>query len=147
MSKILAVKPITTKAGRPMVIVSTIEKDHFVSRSQWSGHALSDVFDAYVGGEFDSDYYQKGDLLLDGVTVVEDSNVILRDFSASMNPVVTATIAATLIAQQSNQAKEQSALFARKRAEETPEQATARREAALAARLARATKAADPIEA
>lgn len=145
MSKILAVKPITTKAGRPMVIVSTIDRDHFVSRSQWEGHKLNVVFDAYVGGNLETDYYAKGDLLLDGVTVVEDDNIILRDFSASMNPEVTAKIASETLNKEAEVAREASAMFARKRAAETPEQAAERRAAAKAARDAKALKPASPV--
>lgn len=147
MSKILAVKPITTKASRPMVIVTTLERDHFVTRAQWDGHKLSPAFDAYVGGSFHSDYFQKGDLLLSG-DVVEDDNIILRDFSASMNPTVVAAIAGMLINQENSEAKEAAIMFARKRAAETPEQTAARREAAAAARAARVAVApADPITA
>lgn len=147
MSKILAVKPITTKAGRPMVLVQTVDRPlgHFVTRAQWDGHKLSPAFDAYVGGQFLSDYFQKGDLLLSG-DVVEDDNIILRDFSASMNPIVVAQIAGMLINQETAQASEATALFAAKRAAETPEQTAARRKAVADARVARvaAAKPADP---
>jgi len=145
MSKILAVKPITTKAGRPMVIVSTIERDHFVTRAQWDAHKYSPVFDAYVGGTFSADYFSKGDTLLSG-DIVTDDGVILREFSAAQNPTVIAAIAGMLLVQENTAAQEMSALFARKRAAETPEQATARREAAAAARAARVVPA-SPIEA
>lgn len=148
MSKILAVKPVTNKAGRPMVIISTVEKDHWVTRAQWDGAKLLPAFDAYVGGSILTDYFKKGEQLLSG-DVVDTDDIILRSFSVSMNPTVAAAVAGNLILQEDAAAKEAAAMFARKRAAETPEQAQARRDAARVAREARiaASQVADPANA
>lgn len=145
MSKILAVKPIVSKEQRPFVLVTTVEREVWIPRKQWDAHKLSPVLDAYVGGTMYTDYYQKGDLLLDGVTVCDESDRILRDFSASMNPTIIAQVAGQVVLTQAAEATEMAALFAKKRAAETPEQKAARLEAAAAARAAR--KPADPIAA
>lgn len=137
MSKILAIKPVTSKDGRPFVLVTTADRDIWITRKQWKGHGNTEVFDAYVGGSISTDYYQKGDLLLDGVTVCDESDRILRDFSAAMNVTVTASIAAQVIANQSAEAEEMANMFAKRRAAETPEQKEARLKAAADARAAR----------
>ena len=141
MSKILAAKHVTTKENRPMVIISTAERDHWVTFNQWTkGKGLSAILDPYIGGQFEADYFKAGDQLLSG-DIVDTDDIILRDFTATMNAVVTANLVyveqAALAAQRSDSAT----LFARKRAEETPEAKAAR----LAARAARLAGAAAPV--
>ncbi len=119
MSKILAVKPITTKAGKPVVLVTTFDgseiKDHWCPFGSWKAKNLSTTaFDAYVGGEFQADYFQEGEILLSGDPVTQ-SDIILRDFTASMNTAVSASIAALEAKTKSESMSEAAAMFRARR--------------------------------
>lgn len=115
--KIFAIKAVTTKGGKPNVLVSTIDgKNHWVPYGSWNAHGNSLSLEGYVGGEFEADYFQEGELLLSGDAVTA-SNVILRDFTASMNPAVLAGIAALEVKAQSEKMLGAAAAFRARRAQ------------------------------
>ena len=89
MSKIIAIKHVTTKAGKPNVLVTTAERDHWVSLGQWTNKAGKANIQNFVGGDFDANYFQVGDILLNGSACTE-SDIILDDFTVSMNEEVLA---------------------------------------------------------
>lgn len=112
---ILAIKNIITKSTkRPMVLISTNVKDHWVTAAQWKSKGLSMNVMSFVKGAFDADYYQKDDQLFDG-TIATDSDIILRDFSASQHPSVVAETEAIRLMKQEDEINMASALFARNR--------------------------------
>lgn len=113
--KIAAIKSVRTKLGKPNVLVTTIDgKQHWCPYGSWHAKGNSDALDAYVGGEFLFDYFQEGEELLSG-DLATSSDVILRDFSASMSPLVVATIAAIGIQKQSEDMQIAAAMFRTRR--------------------------------
>lgn len=130
MSKILAIKAIKTKLGKPVILVTTAEKDHWCAYGMWTAKGNSEALDAYVGGEFSGDYYQEGEVLLSGDPVTQ-SDIILRDFSASMNPEVTARVAALGIAAKAESMNDAALLFRRRRTEKLAADAKAAAAAAI----------------
>lgn len=112
--KILAIKHQSTKAGKPMIIISTADRDVWVTPKQFTSKGGSASLDSYVGGNIDVDYYAKGDALLNGQQCIDD-NVILRDFVISANPAVLANALAIESAMRMQNAVDSSALFARNR--------------------------------
>lgn len=116
MAKILAIKSVFTKAGKPNVLVSTAEKDHWVPFGQWKSKGASMNFDAYVGGQIETDYFKKDDELLNGQLCTAD-NTILRDFSVSMNPLVAAYAVAAETATRASELSDAAAIFRRRRLE------------------------------
>lgn len=115
MSKILSLKAVTTKAGKPTIIVITDDgKTNWVPYGSWVGHGYSETLDAYVGGEFHADYFQEGDTLLSGDAVTK-SDIILRDFTAAMAPEVTAHIASIAARERADGFKAAAAMFRIKR--------------------------------
>lgn len=136
MSKILAIKSVTTKAGRPVVLVSTVERDHWVPFGMWHAAGNDVNFEAYVGGSFDSSYFKKGDTLISG-DVAQDDDIILERFSASMNPEVLAHMAAITSNKKGEGLLEAAAMFRKK--------AAADREAKKLAAEEAAKKAAGPV--
>jgi hypothetical protein len=120
--KILAIKRITTKAGKSLVLVQTAGQDVFITAGQWKSAGCSASLDNYVGGNIDARYFEKGEELFDGKECTE-SGKILDTFSASMNPAVLAH--SVVIESQVNESNALStnALFARKRAERQAKEA------------------------
>lgn len=116
---IIGIKSVRNKAGRPMIIVQTDVRDHWVTTKQWEGHGNSMNLEAYKGGEFSGDYFAAGDTLISGNTVEADG-IILRDFVASQNPEVTARAEAAMIQAQAKELRAASALFARNRKAPAP---------------------------
>lgn len=114
--RILAIKAVKTKLGKPNVLISTAEKDHWVAYGMWTSHGNSENLEAYVGGEFTGDYFKKGETLLNG-NVAENDDVILRDFSASMNPAVLAGAIAMENREKAQSLTDAALLFRRKRIE------------------------------
>lgn len=119
--KILAIKSITTKAGRPMILVQTAEKDMFITVKQWQSKGCSSILDSYVGGDIEADYYQEGDKMIND-TVCTKNDTVLRDFSVSVNPVVSARALAAESELRMSNALNASALFARNKADKTVEE-------------------------
>lgn len=134
MSKIIAIKSVKTKAGKPNVLVSTAEKDHWCPYGSWIAKGASEALDAYVGGDFQADYFQEGELLLSGDAVTA-SDVILRDFVVTMNPMVVAGIAAIGVQQKGAEMQQAAAIFRRRRTDALAK-ATADAELAAARALA-----------
>jgi len=116
MAKILAIKSVFTKAGKPNVLVSTAEKDIWVPYGQWQSKGASDNFDGYVGGNIEVDFFAKGDILLNGQECTQDG-IILRDFAVSMNPAVVAYAVAAETAQRASKLSDAAAIFRRRRLE------------------------------
>lgn len=116
MSKILAIKHVATKAGKPNVLVSTAAQDVWVPFGQWQSKGASAILDGYVGGSIETDFYAKGELLLNGQECTQDG-IILRDFSVSMNPQVAAYAAAAEAMSRSAAASDAAAIFRRRRLE------------------------------
>lgn len=147
MSKILAIKSVVTKVtaaggGKPNVLVTASDRvaPHWVPFGMWTAAGNDTNFEAYLGGEFDADYFQKGEELISG-DIANDDNIILRSFSASMNPVVLAhmsIINSTAKADALNGA----ALLFRARREEAQAKAKAAKAAADAIAVEAAAKAA-----
>lgn len=118
MSKILSIKPITTKVGKPLILVTTVaDGDVYVPYGSWvSGKKYSEVLDSYVGGEFHADFYAEGEELLDGTKFeARNGTRILRDFTAAMNPVVAALLAHQSLKAQSDSMLEAAAMFRNRR--------------------------------
>ena len=115
--KILAIKRITTKAGKSLVLVSTANQDVFITAGQWKSAGASASLDNYVGGNIDARYFEEGEELFDGTECTE-SGKILDSFSVSANPAVLAHALAIESSLKETQAMDLNALFARKRAED-----------------------------
>lgn len=144
MSKILSLKHVTTGEGRPMIIVSTVDRDHWVTFNQWTkSKGYSAILDPYVGGQFEADYFKAGDELISG-DIVDTDDIIIRDFVATMNPVIVAHLVHVEAQAAAAQRSDAATLFQRRRSEETAE-AKAARLAARAARLAGANTPAPAV--
>ena len=113
---IVAIKSVTSKAGRPMILISTPEKDIWVTVKQWQAKGASAILDSYVGGTIEADFYNVGDTMLNGEKCTT-ANTILNDFSVSVSPIVSARALAAEQQMRMDNAVSASALFARKRAE------------------------------
>lgn len=116
--KILAIKTITTKSGSPRILVQTADKDYYPSVKQWRSKGCSDVLDNYIGGDIEASYYKQGELLADGKSAVTKDDTLLKDFTASINPVVLAQSLAAESTMKMNMLIDKSALFNRIRAAE-----------------------------
>lgn len=114
METILAIKATKTKLGKPVIIVETASKTHWVAYGMWTAHGNSENLEAYVGGNFAGDYFKKGDELLNG-DVAQDDDVILRDFSATMNPAVLAGAIAAENAAKARGFNDAAAIFRKRR--------------------------------
>lgn len=88
---IFGIKAASTKAGKPVVIVTTPEKPQgiFLAFGQWTNKGLSLNLEAYLGGVIEVVYFQKGEELLNG-DITTDSDVIVKDFMVQMNATVLA---------------------------------------------------------
>lgn len=115
MAKILEVKTIKTKLGAVRVLVTTPEKDVWVPFGQWMNKCKAPL-DSYVGGEFQADYYQESEEMLNH-EICTKSDVVLKDFMASVNPEVTALAHEIASNRQLKEAMDMNALFNRRRAE------------------------------
>lgn len=156
MAKILSVKPVQTKLGKQVILVTTFDgtnvKDHWCSFGQWKAKNLSlTSFDAYVGGQFEADYYQEGEVLLSGDPVTQ-SDTILRDFVASMNPAVSAAVVALESRAKADSMAEANAMFKARRTAQLAAAAKLAADAAIAAAAAApavtpVTPVASPLEA
>ena len=113
--KILAIKPIVTKAGKPVILVQTASTDVWLSPKQMQSKGCSVSLDSYVGGDIEVDHYKQGDKLIDG-TICTTDNKLLKDFIISANPAVLANALAIEAAARFNSMLDASALFARNRA-------------------------------
>ena len=113
--KILAIKSVTTKAGRPMILVSTAKSDIWLTVAQWNAKGASATLDNYVGGDIEARYFEEGEELFDG-TKCTASDKILDTFSASMNPAVLAHSVVIEANAKEQEALDVNALFARRRA-------------------------------
>lgn len=118
MSRILAIKQVTAKSGKPFVLVTTADRDHWVAYGMWNSRGLSANLESYVGGEFTADYFLKGEKLLND-DLAQDDNVILRDFVATMNSEVLAGAVARENAERASKASDAAAIFRRRRNEAT----------------------------
>lgn len=136
MSKILAIKSATTKAGRPVVIVETAERTVWVPFGMWTNTGADTNFEAYIGGNIDADYFLKGEELISG-DVANDDNIILRSVSVSMNSEVLAHMASINANKKAESLNSAALLFRRKR-----DEATAKAKADKAAADALAAEAA-----
>ena len=114
--KIVEIKHVTSKAGRPMVLVVGAEKDIWLTAKQFTAKGGSSILDSYVGGNIEADFYNEGDVLQNNEKCTKDG-VILRDFSISVNPIVSARALAAEQQMRMDDANSNAALFARKRAE------------------------------
>lgn len=132
MSKILAIKSVLTKAGKPNVLVTTAERDHWVPFGMWNAAGNSANFESYIGGNIDADYFAEGEELISG-DVAQADNMILRTFSASKNPRVLAEMDAIESAKKAEVLNEAALLFRRRRVEALAKKAAADAAAAKAA--------------
>jgi hypothetical protein len=110
MAKIMQIKSQLTKAGKPVVIVTTAEKTHFVPWGQWLQVATKDL-QAYNGGEFTGFYFRKGEILLNGASCTAD-DTILNTFTATQNARVAAHVAIITNEQEADRMNE--AMFAQR---------------------------------
>ena len=85
-----------SRNGRDMVAISCANgQTYFITMKQFTSAGLNPKMKlAYIGWMFEANFYQKGEILLNG-TVVTDDNKILKDFSctpsqAAMNAMFTA---------------------------------------------------------
>ncbi len=115
MSKILAIKPVVTKAGKPMILIQTAASDLWLSPKQMQSKGCSVSLDSYVGGDIEADYYKMGDKLIDGTLCTTD-NKLLKDFVISANPAVLANALAIESRMKFESMLDAGALFARNRA-------------------------------
>jgi len=90
MARIIALKRVTTKAGKPNVLVSTGKADTWVPWGQWANKCSKNI-DSYIGGDFEPIFYAKGEELLNGDTCTQ-AGLIVKDFVASMNPTIAAKV-------------------------------------------------------
>ena len=97
MARILAIKSVKSKSGKPFVLLTTSNGDVWIPYGQWSA-SNSVNLQSYVGGEIAVMYFKKGDTLLSG-TICEVDNVIVDSFIASQNPRVLALVEAELVQQ------------------------------------------------
>jgi hypothetical protein len=114
MAKILAIKPVVTKAGRPSVLIQTATADIWVSHKQYQSKGCSNTFENYVGGDIEADYYKTGEPLFDGTPCTKDDTIV-RDFSMSANSMVLASALAIESRLKAEEFSDKSALFARGR--------------------------------
>jgi hypothetical protein len=112
---ILNIKQVNKKSdGRPMLLIQTDVRDHWVTYAQWTSAGNSDNFEAYKNGAFDADYYVEGETLINGGTATA-SGILLKQFVATQDVAVTARTEAALIAERARGFRTASALFARNR--------------------------------
>jgi hypothetical protein len=110
--RILALKPVQTKAGKPMILVQTATTDVWLSPKQLTSKGCSLSLDVYVGGDIAIDYHKKGDVLLNGA-ICDTDDKLLKDFIISANPSVLAAALAIESKQKMEDMLDASALFAR----------------------------------
>ncbi len=130
--KILAIKRIVTKLGKPSILVQTATKDIFVTPGQWAAQGASQSLDNYVGGDIDANYFEEGEMLFDGTTPCTKSGVILKTVFVSANPAVLAHALAIESANVGQSFMDKAALYTRQRVEAKAKEA----EAAKATKLA-----------
>ncbi len=114
---ILAIKHVTSKEGKPFILVTTAAKDIWLTPRQWTSKGASAALDSYVGGSIETNYYKEGDLLLDGVSKCTKDDILLKDFFVSANPAVLANAYAIESSMKMQQSVDMGALFARKKTE------------------------------
>lgn len=113
---IIAIKSVVSKNGKPFILVTTADRDHWVAYGMWTSRGLSANLEAYVGGSFEGDYFQAGETLLNG-DEAQDSNIILRDFVATQNPTVLAGAIAMENQLKATKLNDAAAIFRRRRTE------------------------------
>jgi len=124
MQTILSLKFQNSKLGKPLVIVTTPDRPHFLSVGQWVNKGYSMNLEAYVGGQIEVDYFQKGEELLNG-DVAQDSDVITRDFIVKMDAEVLGKAIAAESATKAQGFADAARLFARNAAEARKKKAEA----------------------
>lgn len=132
MSKIIGTpKMVKLPNGNVRVVIETAEKTHWASIGQWKASGASNNLDLYAGGNIEPRYFEKGEMLFDGVTECTANDTILHSISVSGNPQVLAEAKVAEDRRNMEEVSDMSALFARKRAEEKAKQAAQPKATAL----------------
>ena len=113
--KILAIKRVITKVGKPSILVQTATGNHWPTPGQWKSTGASQTLDNYVGGDIDVEYFKEGELLFDGETTCTKDDTILKSVYATPNPKVLAEALAIESAKVAEDFMDRSALFTQAR--------------------------------
>ncbi len=127
---ILAIKHVTSKVGRPLILVTTAAKDFWLTPKQWNSKGASAALDSYVGGNIDVDYYKEGDTLINGTDKCTKDETLVKDFYVSANSAVLANAFALESSAKMQKSMDMGALFARKKAESAPKAEAVKEEVA-----------------
>ena len=116
--RIIAIKHITSKAGKPLVLVNTPSKDLFIPFGQWK-QAGSVNLQSYVGGDIEVNYYAKGEKLANGVEC-DTEGVLVKQVFPTQNAEVVGQVEAITVAKQAEEQEAKAAFMRRMRTNAKP---------------------------
>ena len=114
--KVLDIKQQNTKAGKPMILVSTLNHQIWITPKQHKSKGGSYVLENYKGGDIAVDWYEVGDVMLNGKECTT-SHSVQRDYALTANPAVLAAALDISEKAKFDDAMDMGDLFAKRKAE------------------------------